>query len=398
VVKLLHAHKAACTDRAMDEAVLGRHMDMVQWLHANRPEGCSGGAFDFAAHNGDIPTLKWLLLRYPGVGCTNLGLLFTAEKGDLATAKWLHKHGLAVFHHQTTVTAARYGHLNFIKWLHEVAGTYFTHEVADKAAEAGHLDVVKWLYKNRDEKYNPDALVAAASNGHLDVVKWLHDAGHAHKMDRAMYVAFKCGHLDVIKYLYSRYKNRKPFIWYFDVKDHKDIYDWMGTLVNIDLCARLGEFDEIKRLHENPDAQCTTNAMDWAAKYGRLDIVKWLHENRTEGCTKCAILFAAENGHLDTVKWLHENYNDIECPREALDLAAANGHVDVITWLHKTLGLRGICPTGEACSANDPVKVLDCLHSLGLAGSERGVINAIENCDRADVYEWFRKTKIITYP
>lgn len=37
---------------AMDQAAKNGHLDVVQFLHYNRQEGCTGGAMDMASRNG----------------------------------------------------------------------------------------------------------------------------------------------------------------------------------------------------------------------------------------------------------------------------------------------------------------------------------------------------------
>jgi len=36
------------------------HLEIVQWLHANRIEGCTTKTMDDAAFNGDLEVVKWL--------------------------------------------------------------------------------------------------------------------------------------------------------------------------------------------------------------------------------------------------------------------------------------------------------------------------------------------------
>ena len=90
------------------------HLDVIEWLHLNRKEGCTRDAMNFAAHNG---------------------------------------------------------HLHIVKWLHENRKEGCTKEAMDWAA--GYLEIVKWLHKNRTEGCTRDAMDWAAQNGHFYVVEWL---------------------------------------------------------------------------------------------------------------------------------------------------------------------------------------------------------------------------------
>lgn len=44
----------------MDGAARNGWLSVVQWLHRNRSEGCTGGALFLAAKFGHIEVLKWL--------------------------------------------------------------------------------------------------------------------------------------------------------------------------------------------------------------------------------------------------------------------------------------------------------------------------------------------------
>src|SRR3546814_4665804 len=56
----LHLAGYACTVRAMDDAAINDHQQVVAWLHENREEGCSTDAMDYAAVHGHLHILQWL--------------------------------------------------------------------------------------------------------------------------------------------------------------------------------------------------------------------------------------------------------------------------------------------------------------------------------------------------
>ncbi|CAN0392796.1 unnamed protein product, partial [Ectocarpus sp. 12 AP-2014] len=43
----------------MDLAARGGHLDVVQWLHDTRTEGCSDAALALAAGRGHLATVQW---------------------------------------------------------------------------------------------------------------------------------------------------------------------------------------------------------------------------------------------------------------------------------------------------------------------------------------------------
>jgi hypothetical protein len=62
MVQWLHANRSeGCTTWAMDWAAEKGHLEMVQWLHANRSEGCTTWAMDWAEKKGHWKVVRWLL-------------------------------------------------------------------------------------------------------------------------------------------------------------------------------------------------------------------------------------------------------------------------------------------------------------------------------------------------
>lgn len=62
------------------------HLQVVQWLHSNRQEGCTTRAVDDAAKNGFLDVVKWLLENRSEGYSTDL----VAASGRLHVVKWLH--------------------------------------------------------------------------------------------------------------------------------------------------------------------------------------------------------------------------------------------------------------------------------------------------------------------
>lgn len=58
LVKWLHLWGMPCTVRAMDGAAGGGHLELVQWLAANRRERCTNAAFDMAAAGGHLDVIQ----------------------------------------------------------------------------------------------------------------------------------------------------------------------------------------------------------------------------------------------------------------------------------------------------------------------------------------------------
>jgi hypothetical protein len=49
----------------MDWAAMNGHLDVVQWIHANRTEGCTANAMDWAVKYGHIHIIEWLRENIP---------------------------------------------------------------------------------------------------------------------------------------------------------------------------------------------------------------------------------------------------------------------------------------------------------------------------------------------
>jgi hypothetical protein len=52
VVQWLHLNRSeGCTTNGIDGAAANGHLEVVEWLHGNRSEGCTANAMDWAAEN-----------------------------------------------------------------------------------------------------------------------------------------------------------------------------------------------------------------------------------------------------------------------------------------------------------------------------------------------------------
>ncbi|TYZ54585.1 hypothetical protein PybrP1_005063, partial [[Pythium] brassicae (nom. inval.)] len=135
-----------CSASAMDYAAVAGHLDVMQWLHANRTEGCTTRAMDDAAGAGHLDVVQWL----------------HANRTEGCTTRAMDR-------------AAGAGHLNVVRWLHEHRSEGCTTDAMDDAASGDHLDVVQWLHEHRTEGCTINAMDQAATRGHLEIVEWLHE-------------------------------------------------------------------------------------------------------------------------------------------------------------------------------------------------------------------------------
>ncbi|KAG6973420.1 hypothetical protein JG688_00003547 [Phytophthora aleatoria] len=73
----------------MDRAAGNGHLEMAEWLHRNRSEGCSTKAMDLAAANGHLKVVKWLYANRTE-GCTVKAFKKAMQNSHLCVAWWLH--------------------------------------------------------------------------------------------------------------------------------------------------------------------------------------------------------------------------------------------------------------------------------------------------------------------
>ncbi|KAG6950415.1 hypothetical protein JG688_00014167 [Phytophthora aleatoria] len=79
VVQWLHLNRPrTCSSNAMDDAAANGYLDVVKWLHANRSEGCTKSTMDIAASNGHLDVIQWLYVNNR-VGCSTLAMLHSGH-------------------------------------------------------------------------------------------------------------------------------------------------------------------------------------------------------------------------------------------------------------------------------------------------------------------------------
>jgi hypothetical protein len=187
---------------AFVSAVSNDHLDVAQYLLESRLTTVS---IDEVAGLGDLEMLKWLQINGVKVKCTINTMDAAAANGHLEVVQFLHENRTEGCSTRAMNQAARNGHLNIVKWLHFNQTDVCTVHVMDQAAENSHLAVVKFLHENRTEGCPVYAMDRAAGNGHLDVLQFIHEYRIEGCTVGAMDQAAANGHLEVVKFLH---KNR----------------------------------------------------------------------------------------------------------------------------------------------------------------------------------------------
>ncbi|EGG22821.1 hypothetical protein DFA_04951 [Cavenderia fasciculata] len=339
IVTLLHNYsikhqqdlvKKMASKNAMNFASTHGYLDVLQFLHENRTEGCLTLAMDEAAKNGHFEVVKFLHYNRTE-GCTSYAIDL-AKTLEIVT--FLHQNRTEGATARAMDNAAMNGALDILTFLHNHRTEGATTSAIDLASENGHLHCIKFLKENRSEGCTLDAMEVSIRNNHsLDITKYIYDNLNKEVTVRSSIYAIEHGRLDVIQFLHQRY-------------EPNEIY----RLYTMDTSSHYGRFDILKFFHENTKERCTTRSMNNAARLGSLDTVKYLHYNRTEGCTFNALDYACEGGFIDIVKFLHENrtegfvileskflhYNRTEgCTTEAIGYASIYGRIDIVQFLHE---------------------------------------------------------------
>ncbi|RLN95848.1 hypothetical protein BBJ28_00020424 [Nothophytophthora sp. Chile5] len=132
------------TQTAMDGAAANGHLEVVQWLHVHRSEGCTTVAMNKAAAGGHLPVVQWLHANR-SEGCTTLAMDDAAANGHIEVAQWLHANRSEDCTCAAMDFAASNGHLNVVQWLHATCSEGCTVVALVGAIEGDHLRVVQWL-------------------------------------------------------------------------------------------------------------------------------------------------------------------------------------------------------------------------------------------------------------
>jgi hypothetical protein len=80
----------------MNEAAGNGHLEMVQWLHFNRTEGCTTSAMNLAVENSHLEVIKWLHFNRPE-GCTTIAMTIATRKNHPKIIEWLQAN-IKVYH------------------------------------------------------------------------------------------------------------------------------------------------------------------------------------------------------------------------------------------------------------------------------------------------------------
>jgi len=124
----------------VDSICAGGYLDVVEWLHKNRPElfkNLSEETMYFAVFNGHLDIIKWLHEKFH-IGNDAVVMMPPARSGRLDIIK---------FFYENIPKLSENDKINIIKW----------------ATQNGHLNVVEWIYEKKPE-LTEDSII--------DIIDW----------------------------------------------------------------------------------------------------------------------------------------------------------------------------------------------------------------------------------
>ncbi|KAJ3409638.1 hypothetical protein HDV05_004318 [Chytridiales sp. JEL 0842] len=260
----------------MDIASRNGHLDIVQYLHHRRSEGCTVSAMDLAAANRHLDVLQFLHENRKE-GLTNLALNMACANGHLDIVRYICTITQEDKQKQVNPTLA-------FEW----------------SLTGGHVDVAKYLVEAFGEGVNVDELSAGivadvASRGNWEgfefLLEFLNTQGGTINMPSETTLTKMTNFAANTKFLNASSLNKA-----------------------IEKACTSGHLDMLTHLLILTPQNYTLppSTFDAAASYGHLHIVEYLntHPKASSGCTPQALQKAIENGHLDVVLFLHANRNE----------------------------------------------------------------------------------------
>ena len=111
-----------CTNEAIDHAALGRHFPCVKYLCENRTEGFEF-ALDFAAGNGDLDCVRYLVEHFPNRGSDEMAIRTTIYRGRYDCMRYLYENNnfSMGFTKRLIDLAESHGQFNCMFWLADKA-------------------------------------------------------------------------------------------------------------------------------------------------------------------------------------------------------------------------------------------------------------------------------------
>ncbi|POM74756.1 Hypothetical protein PHPALM_8237, partial [Phytophthora palmivora] len=143
ILQWLHIHHPnQFTHHAMDRAAENGHIEVLKFLHHNREDGCTTEAMNSAAKNGFLDGIE-CPSRHKATSSFDL-LTLAAGNGHLNVVQWLHENRSEGCTSAAMDSAAKRGNWDILKWLHDNRNEGCT----SHAMETKDPYIVHWLHEN----------------------------------------------------------------------------------------------------------------------------------------------------------------------------------------------------------------------------------------------------------
>ncbi|KAG7383920.1 hypothetical protein PHYPSEUDO_003213 [Phytophthora pseudosyringae] len=307
------------TAAAMDGAAARGRLDILQWLHDSRPEGCSAESFIAAASNDYPDVLQWLIHHYP-------------ELHDQL---------------RCLTAAAGAGHLNVVRSQRPMVNTYNMTSALEAAAANNHVEVLEALRPWPFTMNGP--FDAAVANGSVEAVRYLIERRCIERVPRAnavLEMAVRCARKEVVELLLpkcdssgasralrSAVESRRPDV--VKLLLAKCTFNTMSMSLALDVAARNDDCDVVKLLLEH----CTGEEESVRCDSGReipwgVDICSASADKRSVMQRFISVAFRAamKRGSIEMVKVLVGKLPS-EAIGDSLHEAAACGKHRVVDFL-----------------------------------------------------------------
>lgn len=249
-------------------AALHGHLELVQWVHANRSSEFNAEALKGAVIGGHVAIAQWVYSKWK----FDLPNHLRADAVNLEMATWLK---------------------NDFEWPSTSAYVAYVNNAIVDATRLGKLDVLKLLAQDHSLIVSGEqAMVQAADNGHLVILKWLYGRG-VQVNSSAINAAIQSGHLQVVQWMHKHYSGE-----WTEHETSSGVY--------------FGRLEVLEWLHSCGIARFNQQTMKIAAKFGHRAIVAWIHAHidRSAWWSGDEIHIAVSEGRLEVVQWLYENDQD----------------------------------------------------------------------------------------
>ncbi|KAF0694540.1 Aste57867_14580 [Aphanomyces stellatus] len=191
------------TDASIRYAAEGGHVDVLRWLFVHQPPTSTSSRMPMegAAQCGSLEAIQ--LLHDRGWPASKWVMGKAAGGGHLEVVQWLHGHRTEGCTTSAMDDAAGEGHLEVVQWLHHNRTEGCTRRAMDRALEYGHVEVVRWLIDNRQEGCSELGIKYAVQTGRLDFVQWIrrHRGCQMCQLHHAIADARRFRHDDIALYL-----------------------------------------------------------------------------------------------------------------------------------------------------------------------------------------------------